>query len=214
MKHIIFLTENANKYKELVFYLDNISELQGKISIEMVKPDYELHEIQSMNRSEIVRNKLETAIRHNANFLNLHADNQADNQENKIEKWIMVEDTSLCIEKQGGFPGPFIKYYLQSLSLNTIANNNWGSKAYSYVNLAIGKVVNAICINNILITKEFEGSVVGQIVEPKGDNGFGFDPIFRPDRSNFTNAQMSMEEKALFNPRTKAFQSVIDYLCN
>ena len=43
-------------------------------------------------------------------------------------------------------------------------------------------------------------------------NGFGFDPIFRPVNSNKTNAEMSMEEKASYNPRILALQKVLDYL--
>ena len=199
MKHIIFLTENVNKYKELEAYLGTIPSLKGVLTLDMIKPDYELHEIQSLNRGDIVRNKLENAIQHNSNLLRV---------QDSVDTWIMVEDTSLCIDKQGGLPGPFIKYYLQSLSLENIANTNWGSAAQSYVNLAIGRINEC----NQIIYKDFEGMVNGQIVACKGQNGFGFDPFFQPIGSNITNAQMTMEEKAGFNPRTRAFQQVRDYL--
>ena len=58
----------------------------------------------------------------------------------------------------------------------------------------------------------FEGQVDGKIVIPAGKNGFGFDSIFMPDNSNKTNAQMSMEEKADFNPRIMAFKKIIEYI--
>lgn len=204
MHRLIFITENANKYKELVAYLDSKKgEYASKITIQMVKPDYELHEIQSLNRTEIVTHKLQDAIRRNPQFLGI---GNFGLDEDKI--WIMVEDTSLCMDKQGGLPGPFIKYYLQSLGLNEISHANWGSGAQSYVNLAVGTCFGG----NLVITHDLEGVVDGVICEPRGENGFGFDPIFRPNGSTKTNAEMNIEEKADFNPRTRAFQKALDYI--
>jgi len=200
MKHIIFITENVSKYKEIQNY---ISKSNANISIQMIKPDFELQEIQSLDRQEIVLKKLRDALSASTSLMNLQ--HILDSEK---ETWIMVEDTSLCIEKLGGFPGPFIKYYLQSLSLSVISNANWGSKVSSYVSLAIGRY----SANNELITRSFENSIEGLIVEPRGTNGFGYDAIFRPEESKNTNAEMTMDEKEKFNPRTKAFQKVIDFL--
>ena len=60
---------------------------------------------------------------------------------------------------------------------------------------AIFKTV--ICL--ILDGKEyfFEGSIEGIITNEKiGHNGFGYDPIFRPNNFNLTFAQMSVKEKS------------------
>ena len=59
----------------------------------------------------------------------------------------------------------------------------------------------------------FEGICNGAIIHsPRGTNGFGYDPVFVPDGENRSFAEMSMEEKADFNPRTRAFQKVLDYI--
>ena len=116
MKHIIFITENVSKYKEIQNY---ISTSNANISIQMIKPDFELQEIQSLDRQEIVLKKLRDAFIASNSLINMQ--HILDSEK---ETWIMVEDTSLCIDKLGGFPGPFIKYYLQSLSLSAIANAN------------------------------------------------------------------------------------------
>lgn len=205
MKQIIFLTENINKFKELKCYLDASSDFTGRISLTMIKPDYELHEIQSMDRNEIVRYKLSTAMKNNESLIGLTR-HQTESTSNDL--WIMVEDTSFCINKLGGFPGPFIKYYLQSLPLQTIANSNWGSNAQSYVNLAIGKYSQ----QGEIISKEFEGVIPGVIVEPRGNNGFGFDAIFQPYGCNITNAEMTMTEKSKSNPRIIAFYKVLQFI--
>lgn len=41
----------------------------------------------------------------------------------------------------------------------------------------------------------FEGRVFGTVVSPRGDEGFGYDPIFQPDGSTRTFGEMSGSEK-------------------
>jgi len=202
-KHIIFITENVSKFKEIENYISK-NGING-MSIQMIKPEYELQEIQSLDRKEIVLKKLRDAIAMSKLLFNVQ-----DMQYNERENWIIVEDTSLCIEKMGGFPGPFIKYYVQSLPLNIIADANWGSSAQSYVSLAIGKLDEHT--DTELNARVFEDYTEGHIVKPTGSNGFGYDMIFRPVGTNYTCAELSMDEKELFNPRTKAFQKVINFL--
>jgi len=55
----------------------------------------------------------------------------------------------------------------------------------------------------------FEGIVEGHLVfPPRGSNGFGYDPIFRPVFSSLTFAEMSAEEKQVLNHRSIAFQKM------
>ena len=54
-----------------------------------------------------------------------------------------------------------------------------------------------------------EGVYEGRIaLEPTGNNGFGYDPIFYNEALNKTNAQMSMEEKNKVSHRGKALQKI------
>ena len=206
-KHIIFITENVSKFKELENFMSKENILPGVVSIQMIKPDFELQEIQSLDRNEIVLKKLRDAIAMSRQLFNMH---QISNPGREI--WVMVEDTSLCIDRMGGFPGPFVKYYIQSLPMNVIADANWASSAQSYVSLAICKLNGDSDGNMELGGRVFEDCIEGNIVEPCGNNGFGYDMIFRPVGMNITCAEMTMNEKELFNPRTKAFKKVLDYL--
>ncbi len=53
--------------------------------------------------------------------------------------------------------------------------------------------------------EEFEGRVDGVVVwPPRGDQGFGYDPLFRPDGFDRTFGEMSAEEKHGLPPRGKA----------
>ncbi|MFC6837496.1 non-canonical purine NTP pyrophosphatase [Halomarina ordinaria] len=53
-----------------------------------------------------------------------------------------------------------------------------------------------------LPVKLFEGSVPGRIVEPRGEGGFGYDPVFEHDGT--TLAEMSTEEKNAVSHRGRA----------
>ena len=53
-------------------------------------------------------------------------------------------------------------------------------------------------------TELFEGRVFGDLVEPRGTAGFGYDPIFRPDGHARTFGEMSAEEKHGIDRRTGA----------
>jgi XTP/dITP diphosphohydrolase len=60
---------------------------------------------------------------------------------------------------------------------------------------------------------QFEGICEGTILSQRsGDQGFGYDPVFMPDGSNKTFAQMHKMEKAQFSHRAKAMAKLIDFL--
>ena len=72
-------------------------------------------------------------------------------------------------------------------------------------------------ISLIIEAKEslFEGICEGTIVySKKGKEGFGYDPVFVPDGSIHTFAEMKMEEKNQFSHRKKATDKLIAYLSN
>lgn len=59
----------------------------------------------------------------------------------------------------------------------------------------------------------FEGVCDGQIIkDQKGNEGFGYDPVFMPNGSSKTFAEMSMEEKNLYSHRRKATDQLIAFL--
>ncbi len=59
----------------------------------------------------------------------------------------------------------------------------------------------------------FEGICKGKITETQnGLDGFGYDPVFIPEGSTKTFAEMSMEEKNSFSHRKKAVAKLISFL--
>lgn len=59
----------------------------------------------------------------------------------------------------------------------------------------------------------FEGACNGKIIgERKGQQGFGYDPVFIPNGSDKTFAEMSLEEKSRFSHRKKATSKLVAFL--
>ncbi len=60
---------------------------------------------------------------------------------------------------------------------------------------------------------QFEGIVRGEILrERRGSQGFGYDPIFRPEGYDLSFAEMNLEEKNKISHRGRAFNKMVSYL--
>jgi len=124
------------------------------------------------------------------------------------------EDTGLEIEALNGEPGVKSARYAGDTRsfkdniekvLNNLANHENKNARFRAV------------ISLIFKGKEtqFLGICNGKIINtPQGTEGFGYDPIFIPDGSKRSFAEMSIEEKNQFNHRTKAAAKLVAFLQN
>ncbi|MBQ4337561.1 MAG: RdgB/HAM1 family non-canonical purine NTP pyrophosphatase [Lentisphaeria bacterium] len=72
--------------------------------------------------------------------------------------------------------------------------------------------VIAIAFNGEII-ETFEGEIRGTIgFEPKGSNGFGYDPVFIPEGETRTFAELSSEEKNRISHRANAFRKAAEFV--
>ena len=122
------------------------------------------------------------------------------------------EDTGLEVETLLGEPGVKSARYageaksfeknIEKLLRNLEGNDNRQAKFRTVISLITGE-------KQIL----FEGSCNGTITyDRKGQNGFGYDPVFVPDGAIHTFAEMNMEEKNHFSHRKKAVDKLVAYL--
>jgi XTP/dITP diphosphohydrolase len=124
------------------------------------------------------------------------------------------EDTGLEIEALNGEPGvKSARYAGDNRSfkdniekvLNKLANQ-------ANRNARFRAVISLIIEGN---ETQFEGICNGKIIDtPQGTEGFGYDPIFIPNGSKRSFAEMSIEEKNRFNHRTKAAAKLVAFLQN
>jgi XTP/dITP diphosphohydrolase len=65
------------------------------------------------------------------------------------------------------------------------------------------------------IEETFSGACEGVLLhERKGDGGFGYDPLFLPNESEHTFAEIGLDEKAKISHRARALAKLIDWLKN
>ena len=111
---------------------------------------------------------------------------------NRCKNAVIVEDDGLFIDSLSGFPGPFSSYVFKTIG-------NYGIlKLLAAIDasdtLAYFKSIIAFCdSNNEPIM--FEGHVVGTISKNIQGRGWGFDPIFIPEKQNKTYAQLAEKNK-------------------
>ncbi|MEB3860361.1 MAG: XTP/dITP diphosphatase [Desulfurococcales archaeon] len=117
-----------------------------------------------------------------------------------LGKPLVVEDSGLFVEALNGFPGPYSSYAYETIGLRGLlklleGEENRRACFRAAVALATG------CHEEV-----FVGEVCGFISrEPRGSSGFGFDPIFVPEGSDSTFAEMGVEEKNRYSHRARAF---------
>ena len=72
--------------------------------------------------------------------------------------------------------------------------------------------VIAIAFNGEVI-ETFEGEVRGTILDaPRGENGFGYDPIFQPDGFDKSFAELTQEEKNRISHRANAYAKALEFI--
>lgn len=123
-----------------------------------------------------------------------------------------ADDTGLEVEALNNEPGVYSARYA-GLDKNDHKNMDLVlSKLENETNRnALFKTVIALNINNEQVL--FTGIVNGTItLEKRGNYGFGYDPIFMPNNSDKTFAEMDSEEKNNWSHRGKAVSQLIDYL--
>ena len=124
------------------------------------------------------------------------------------------EDTGLEIESLNGEPGvKSARYAGEARSFK----DNIEKVLYKLANETNRNARFRAVISLIVEGTEtqFEGICNGKIIDtPQGTEGFGYDPIFIPDGSNRSFAEMSIEEKNRFNHRTKAAAKLVAFLQN
>ncbi len=155
---------------------------------EIEQLNIDLDEIQETDAKKIIEHKIREAIK------------------KAPGKKLIVEDTSLYLECLNELPGPLIKWFLKKL----------GTEGISEITTKLGNnKAEAKTIIGYYDSEKitfFEGTTKGTITQPKGNNGFGWDQIFKPENSEKTFAEMTLEEKEKHSMRQKAIEKLKKHL--
>tara|TARA_B110000438_G_scaffold211271_2_gene203315 strand:- start:812 stop:1462 length:651 start_codon:yes stop_codon:yes gene_type:complete len=127
--------------------------------------------------------------------------------QNRLGESLLVEDSGLFIDALPEFPGVYSAHVLQSIGCDGILRLLDEERTAYFLTVAALWTGEAVEV--------FLGRCDGSIsVEIRGDDGFGYDPIFIPDESQDgrTFAEMSSDEKSTFSHRGRALRALFDYL--
>lgn len=174
---------------DLYFITGNAGKFADAASLipELKQLDIDLPEIQSVDSKEVIQHKLDVASKsHDGNFI--------------------VADASIRLSALGGLPGPLIRWFYQTLGNDGI---------YDLVRRYDNDQVFFVCELGLLYDGEinfFESTLEGKIVEPKGTNGFAWDPIFKPVNAEKTFGEMTRDEKSEYNTLIDALKKLQMFL--
>lgn len=127
----------------------------------------------------------------------------------------VADDSGLCVDALNGMPGVFSARWAGrsrddaanlALVLDQVADVPDEARGASFVCAAA--LVLPDGTEHVV-----EGRVVGSLVrEPRGAGGFGYDPIFLPQGSARTTAELSAAEKHAISHRGEAFRALAPLL--
>lgn len=191
MKKIVVATNNAGKLKEMKKIIKNYELLSLKdVNCEMqVEEDQETLEGNSKKKAMEI-----------AKITNMPC---------------IADDTGLCIEAFNGWPGVYTDRFLGQTATQQQRNEAILEKMKSLV----GEERRARVISIITYCEKGEcivakGEIEGKIAnQPRGKNGYGFDPIFEVENGK-TYAELSEEEKNTMSHRKRALENLEKQLTN
>ena len=184
-KVVFFATGNIHKFNEARSLL---SPLGFAVALLRVKGD----EIQSESLKEIAQKSVENAFR-------------------QTRLPIFVEDAGLFIDALDGFPGPYAAYVFKTIHNRGVLRLMDGTKNRG----ATFRSVIVYLDESIPEPISFEGESRGEITlrerKPQGEAAFGFDPIFQPEGTGKSFAEMPIEEKNCYSHRAKAMRKFVEW---
>ena len=117
---------------------------------------------------------------------------------------LVVEEAGLELAAWNGFPGPLVRWMLDAVGAEGIARTA----------IALGdpraRAVAILAWTDGEKTILAHGAVSGTMtLPPRGDHGFGFDPVFLPDGSERTFGELEGADKDRFSHRGKAWRELL-----
>ena len=192
-KKIVFATNNKNKLAE-------IREMLAGTGVEVLSlADIGCHDDIPETAATLEGNALQKA-----NYVY-----------NKYATPCFADDTGLEVDALGGAPGVYSARYAGGEGHDSEANmaKLLAELGGNSDRRARFRTVIALIEGGQEEPKLFEGIVTGEITaDRRGGEGFGYDPIFRPDGHAETFAEMGHEMKNKISHRARAVAKLVEYL--
>lgn len=186
---LVFATNNKHKLKEIK---------------EILSDNFDILSLKDID--------LEEEIPETADTLEGNAFQKAHYVHDRTGLNCFADDTGLEVEALNGAPGVYSARYAGE---DASFEDNMNKLIQALEEQTNRKAQFRTAIALILDNKEhvFEGSVAGEILPVKtGEEGFGYDPIFKPLGFNESFAEMSSQQKNEISHRGLAVQKLAKFL--
>ncbi len=188
---IVFATHNRHKSEE---------------ACQILGPRWTLRNLHDLGQTE--------EIPETADTLQGNALQKAQFVYDKYHLSCFADDTGLEVEALNGAPGVYSARYAGE-------HCSFADNVNKLLHEMQGKTNRRACFKTVVAlildgeAHFFEGRVDGTIIEnPRGAEGFGYDPVFVPDGFSETFAEMSAEQKNKISHRGRAMAKLIEFLQN
>jgi XTP/dITP diphosphohydrolase len=129
--------------------------------------------------------------------------------------WALADDSGLCVDALGGAPGVHSARYAEgdqariARLLAELATANGSTDPAHIQKNRRAQFVAALAVADPsgAVQLEVEGRCPGEILtSPRGEGGFGYDPVFYVPEAGQTFAEMAKDLKGLIGHRGRAFE--------
>lgn len=190
---IILATANEHKAKEINKMLENTNIEVVTYANENIQIDEIIEDGNTFEQNALIKAK---AIKEKTNLP------------------VLSDDSGLVVDGLNGFPGINTARFALEQGGYDNAMNELNNRLKGKDNSASFKCVLCYIDENNKI-KYFIGEVKGNIVDAKkGDNGFGYDPCFKPLGYDLPFSLLDEQIKNTISHRYNALKQLIDYLSN
>jgi len=177
------VTSNADKVRELAAALEPAGHTVAQRALEYP-------EVQAVTLAEVVEFGLEWLAQRHAG------------------EALLIDDAGLFVDALGGFPGVYSRYAYDTIGpAGVLALLGDGAE----------RSAEFRCVLGLLLPdggrQLFRGSCRGRITRtPRGNGGFGYDPVFVPAGDERTFAELPLAEKNGVSHRGRALAALAVYL--
>lgn len=130
-----------------------------------------------------------------------------------LGQWVLADDSGLCIDALNGEPGVYSAHYAgthgaddanNALVLEKLAATPAEKRSAHYVAMLV------LAAPSGEVRAETRGECHGRIIsEPRGENGFGYDPLFEVREYHRTFGQMGPAVKRAISHRSRAMRAML-----
>ncbi|WP_269525016.1 RdgB/HAM1 family non-canonical purine NTP pyrophosphatase [Coraliomargarita parva] len=131
------------------------------------------------------------------------------------DAWVLADDSGLSVDFLRGGPGVYSARYAgcDATDADNVEKLLWVMRGVPMAQRA-ARFRCALClIDEVGELRVFEGHCEGHILEaPRGDAGFGYDPVFQPLGYSESFGELGEEVKSRLSHRAKAIEALQSWL--